>query len=235
MKPYIGITMTLEEQPARNLNILDQDYARAVLQAGGIPVPLIGIESSVEDMARKLDGFLFTGGDDVHPAFYKEKPLPAARSAFSPDARTKFEIRLLKAVLKAKKPVLAICHGMQLVNVALGGSLYQDIDLQIPNARQHAAKKSGEKVFHPIDIFEGTALFRIMNNGAIRIRSSHHQSVKNPGRGLRLSAVSSDGVVEALESRGKNFLIAVQWHPEKTLNDRYTKKLFEALVHAARN
>lgn len=233
MKPSIGITMHLEEQSARNLNILDQDYGKAVAQAGGIPVPLLGIESSLADIVKTLDGFLFTGGDDIHPRFYKERPLAAAKSTRSPDARTKYEIKLLKAVLKAKKPVLAICHGMQLVNVALGGSLYQDIGLQIPNALRHGPRTAGELVFHPIDIFEGTALYRIMNNGSVRIRSSHHQSVKNPGKGLRLSAVSSDGVIEALESRGKNFLLAVQWHPEKTLNDRYTKKLFEALVHAA--
>ena len=77
MKPLIGITMNLEVQPARNLNILDQDYGKAVLQAGGIPVPIIGIESAIPDLVKHLDGFVFTGGDDIHPRFYKEKPLPA--------------------------------------------------------------------------------------------------------------------------------------------------------------
>jgi putative glutamine amidotransferase len=241
MKPLIGITMNLEVQPARSLNILDQDYGRAVTQAGGIPVPILGIDASIPDLVKQLSGFLFTGGDDVHPRFYKEKPLVGVRMNLSPDARTRFEMDLFKAVAKAKKPVLAICHGAQLVNVALGGSLYQDITLQIPRAIKHGPAKSGEKVFHPVNIFEGTQIFHIMGDCrltgdcSIKVRSSHHQSIKNPGRGLRLAAVSSDGVFEALEARSKNnFLIAVQWHPEKTPNDRYTKKLFAAFVNASK-
>lgn len=239
MKPLIGITMNLEEQPARDLNVLDRDYGRAVAEAGGVPVPILGIESSIPDMVKRLDGFLFTGGDDVHPRFYKEKPLAKAKMMLSPDSRTQFEIKLVKAILKEKKPVLAVCHGTQLVNVALGGSLYQDIALQRPKAIKHGPSKQGEKVFHPVNIFEGTKLCGIMGNCqtgdcSIRVRSSHHQSIKNPGRGLKLSAVAPDGIVEALESRGKGFLVAVQWHPEKTLNDRPTKNLFEALVSAAK-
>jgi putative glutamine amidotransferase len=234
MKPLIGVTMNLEVQPARNLNILDQDYGRAVLQAGGVPVPILGMETSIPDLVKRLDGLLFTGGDDIHPRFYKEKLLPGARMTISPDARTAFEIALFKAAAKARKPVLAICFGTQLVNVALGGKLYQDIALQVPDPVKHGASRTGEKVFHFVDIFEGTLLSRIMGASRIRVRSAHHQSVKNPGRGLHLSAVAHDGVIEALEPRTKNFLIAVQWHPEKTLHDRYTKKLFEALVNASK-
>lgn len=239
MKPLIGITMNREEQTERSLNILDQDYARAVVRAGGVPVPLIGIDNAIPDLVNRLDGFLFTGGDDVHPRFYREKPLGRARIRLSPNARTTFEIKLLKAALKKKKPVLAVCYGAQLVNVALGGSLYQDIPLQVPRSIKHGPARAGEKVFHPATVFEGTKLCGILGGCAagdccIRVRSSHHQSVKNPGRGLRLSAVSPDGVIEALESRGKSFLIAVQWHPEKTINDLPTKKLFGALVNAAK-
>lgn len=234
MKPLIGITMNLDIQPARNLNVLDQDYAKAVLLAGGIPVPVIGIESAIPDFIKRLDGFVFTGGDDIHPRFYKEKPLQAAHMTFSPDERTRFEIQLFTAAAAAKKPVLAICHGAQLINVALGGTLYQDLPLQVPKAHMHGPAKSGAKVFHPTDIIEGTRLFSIVGADTIRVRSAHHQSVKNPGRSLKLSAVAHDGVVEALESRGKNFLIAVQWHPEKTNHDRFTKKLFKALIEATK-
>ena len=234
MKPFIGITMNLEVQPARNLNVLDQDYGRAVVQAGGIPVPLLGIEASIPDLARQLDGFVFTGGDDIHPRFYKEKPMAGARMTLSPDERTQFEIALLKAVLKEKKPVLAICGGAQLANVALGGKLYQDIALQLRNPVKHGPSRPGEKIFHYVDILEGTRLARIMGSARIRVRSAHHQSVKNPGRGLHLSAVTHDRVIEAMELRTKQFLIAVQWHPEKIPNDRYTKKLFEALVSASK-
>lgn len=239
MKPLIGITMNLEAEAARSLNALDHDYGRAILQAGGIPVPILGIKDAIPDLVRKLDGFLFTGGDDIHPRFYKERPRPKAKLRLLSDERIKFEIALLRAVNKAKKPVLAVCYGAQLVNVALGGTLYQDIALQIPKSLRHGAAKAGEKVFHRVSIFEGTKLCSIMGNCAtgnceIRVRSSHHQSIKNPGKGLRLSAVSEDGVFEALESRGSQFLVAVQWHPEKTLGDCMTGKLFESFVHASR-
>jgi len=123
--------------------------------------------------------------------------------------------------------------------VALGGTLYQDIALQIPKSLKHGIAKAGEKIMHPVSIFEGTKLCKIMGNCAtgdcsMRVLSSHHQSIKNPGRGLRLSAVSEDGVFEAFETRGDQFLIAVQWHPEKTLSDGPTGKLFESFVHASR-
>ncbi|HEX9021445.1 MAG TPA: gamma-glutamyl-gamma-aminobutyrate hydrolase family protein [Nitrospirota bacterium] len=234
MKPLIGITTNLEVQPARSLGILDQDYGRAVLQAGGIPVPILGIEASIPDLVRRLDGFLFSGGDDIHPRFYREKPLTDARMTVSPDARTEFEIKLFTAVAGAGKPVLAICGGAQLVNVALGGKLYQDIALQVPHPIKHGPERPGEKVFHDVDILEGTLLSRITGAKQIRVRSSHHQSVKNPGRGLHLSAVAHDRVIEAFEPRTKQFLLAVQWHPEKTPHDPYTKKLFEAFVNASK-
>ncbi len=234
MKPLIGITMNLEVQPARILNTLDQDYGKAVAKAGGIPLPILGIEGSIPDLIKSLDGFLFTGGDDVHPRFYKEKPLAGARTSLSPDARTRFEIALFKAALKSRKPVLAICYGAQLINVALDGKLYQDITLQLPKPIKHGPSRAGEKIFHHVDILEGTLLSRIMGASRIRVRSSHHQSVKNPGRGLHLSAVAHDGVIEALEPRSKSFLVAVQWHPEKTINDRYTNKLFEAFISASK-
>jgi putative glutamine amidotransferase len=234
MKPLIGITMQLDVQPARSMNILDQDYGKIVVQAGGIPVPIIGIDGSIPDLVKRLDGFIFTGGDDIHPRYYGEKPLSGMSLAISPDGRTKFEISLFKAVAKARKPVLAICYGAQLVNISLGGKLYQDIASQVPDPIQHGPARPGEKVFHHVDILEGTMLSRIIGVSRIRVRSSHHQSVKNPGRGLHLSAVARDRVIEALEPRSDHFLIAVQWHPEKTPNDRYTRKLFSAFINAAK-
>jgi putative glutamine amidotransferase len=231
--------MNLEEQPTRNLNILDQDYGKAILRAGGIPVPLLGIEGSIPDLVTRIDGFLFTGGDDIHPRFYKERPLAGARLRLASDHRIHFELKLFKAVVRSKKPVLAVCYGAQLANVALGGTLYQDIERQVPKALKHGPAGPGDIVYHPVNILEGTRLCSFIGSAArkdcsIRVRSAHHQSIKNPGRGLRLAAVSADGVFEALESRGQTFLIAVQWHPEKTPADRSTRNLFEALVTASR-
>ena len=234
MKPLIGITMNLEVQPARDLNILDTGYGEVVHKAGGVPLAILGIDASIPDLVKRLDGFVFSGGDDIHPRFYREQPMSGARMTLAPDGRAQFEIKLFRAALKAKKPVLAICGGAQLVNIALGGTLYQDIPLQVPNPIRHGAVKSGEKVFHTIDILEGTHLYRIMGAARIRVRSAHHQSVKNPGRGLHLAAIAEDRVIEALEPRAGGFLIAVQWHPEKTPHDRYTKKLFAAFINASK-
>jgi putative glutamine amidotransferase len=235
MKPLIGITMNLEVQKTRNLNILDQDYGKAVQQAGGIPIPVLSIDSSIPDLIKQLDGFVFSGGDDIHPKFYKEKPLKAAGLTISPDERTQFELKLFKAAYKAKKPILAICGGQQLINVALGGSLVQDIKTQIDSPiLKHQVSKKGEKVFHEVEIEKGTRLSRILGASRIIVRSAHHQSVKNLGKGLLLSAQSKDWVVEAFEPKTNTFLIAVQWHPEKTLYDQYTKKLFKALIAASK-
>jgi putative glutamine amidotransferase len=234
MKPLIGITMNLEIQSARNLNILDQDYGKAVYQAGGVPVPILGIKASIPDLIKQLDGFVFSGGDDIHPRFYKEKPLQGAGLTISPDDRTQFETSLFKAVYKAGKPVLAICGGEQLVNVAQGGDLFQDIALQVPGTLKHGASQKGEKVYHYVDILPGTRLSRILGASKIKVRSSHHQSVRTPGRGLDVSAISLDTVIEAIEPKTKKFLIAVQWHPEKTPNDQYTKKIFKALIQASK-
>lgn len=233
MKPLIGITMNLMEEAARDLNVLDLDYGRAVAAAGGVPIPVQGIDASIPDLVKRLDGFVLSGGDDISPSFYGERKLPGANLTLSPDRRTQFELKLFRAARKARKPVLAICGGAQLVNIALGGSLYQDIPLQFRRHLQHGARKKGEKVFHPVSVLDGTLLSKVLGPSRIRVRSSHHQAIKNPGRGIQLSALASDGVVEAFEGRDGSFLIAVQWHPEKTPHDRATKKLFRALVAAA--
>jgi putative glutamine amidotransferase len=234
MKPLIGISMNLEIQASRNMNSLDQDYGKAVYRAGGIPVPILGIKNSIRDLVKQIDGFVFSGGDDIHPRFYGERPARGARMIMSPDDRTQFELDLFKAAYKAKKPILAICGGEQIVNVALGGNLIQDIPSQISKAIKHGATRKKEKVFHAVDISPGTTLSHILGASRINVRSAHHQSVKDIGRGLRLAAQSGDQIIESVETRASNFLIAIQWHPEKTPHDRFTKKLFKALIHASR-
>jgi len=235
MKPLIGITMNLDIQQTRSLNMLDQDYGKAVQQAGGVPIPILGLKESIPDLVKQLDGFVFSGGDDIHPRFYKEKPLPKSGITLSPDGRTLFELALFKAAYRAKKPILAICGGEQLVNVAFNGTLYQDIAKQVPAPIKHSASRTKEKVFHPVGIIDGTLLSRITGASSMRVRSSHHQSVKDLGQGLQISALSLDWVIEALEPvKHNSFLIAVQWHPEKTLNDLHTKKLFKAFIDASK-
>ena len=244
MKPRIAITTKTEELRKREQTTIPVAYAKAIEEAGGIPfiVPILSLTENIVSVAQSFDGFLFSGGDDIRPVYYGEEPL--LQLELSPDERTDFELNLLKEVLILKKPVLGICLGIQLMNVALGGSLYQDIPTQIINQFNH---RVNHREPHQVAIKEGTLLHRILfpdeNSTSTRSRvtvtdprfsvnSAHHQSVKSPGKGLVVSAVSSDGVIEAVELPDYPFFVGVQWHPEReqpgTIEEGYTKRLFKA-------
>lgn len=226
MKPLIAITSTTEELRNKQQTTIPIAYAKAVEEAGGIPVilPILRSKEHITSIASSFDGFLFSGGDDISPVYYGEESL--LQSELSPDERTDFEIALLKEVMALKKPVLGICLGMQLINVAMGGSLIQDIPMQITNPLNHRQP-------HLVEIKEGTLLYRIMAEiPSSPIVSHHHQSVKSPGIGLFISAVSNDGVIEAIELPEYPFLLGVQWHPERELESNYTRRLFKAFVEA---
>lgn len=227
MIPIIAITAKTEDLRNREQTTLPVAYAKAIEDAGGTPV-IVPILSSVENIvviARLSDGFLFSGGDDIRPGYYGEEPL--MNLILSPDQRTELELALLKEVLRLKKPVLGICLGSQLINVALGGSLYQDIPEQIPDPLNHRS-------VHHVSIKEGTLLSTIMGGARdITVASAHHQAVKSAGKGLIISAGSSDGVAEAVEMTDYPFLLGVQWHPEHSPEDEYTRRLFKAFVKMA--
>lgn len=225
MNPIIAITARTEELRNRTQITIPSAYARVIEEAGGVPVifPITEKKGHISHIARIADGFLFSGGDDIHPRYYGEDPL--VDLDLSPDERTEFELALFYEVFILKKPVLGICLGAQLINVALGGTLYQDIPLQIPDNLNHREQ-------HNIKITEGTMLHDIFS-GDIPIFSTHHQSVKSPGKGLIISATSSDGVIEAIELSDYPFLIGVQWHPEREPESVVTKLLLRELVNAA--
>lgn len=228
MKPLIAITSTTEELRNKQQTTIPIAYAKAVEEAGGIPVilPILNSKENIASIASSFNGFLFSGGDDISPVYYGEESL--LQSELSPDERTDFEIALLKEVMALKKPVLGICLGMQLINVAMEGSLIQDIPMQITNPLNHRQP-------HLIEIKEGTLLYRIMVEiPSSPIVSHHHQSVKFPGNGLFISAVSNDGVIEAIELPEYPFLLGVQWHPEREAGSEFTKRLFNAFVFHSR-
>ncbi|MDD5434046.1 MAG: gamma-glutamyl-gamma-aminobutyrate hydrolase family protein [Nitrospira sp.] len=231
MKPHIAITATTEELRNKEQTTIPIAYAKAIEEAGGIPfiVPILNSKENIVSAAESFDGFLFSGGDDIRPGYYGEEAL--FNLEVSPDERTDFELNLLKEILILKKPVLGICLGVQLINVAFGGSLYQDICSQISNPLNHRSP-------HSVSIKENTLLHRILGipgpSGDIVIQSGHHQAVKVVGKGLVVSAVSSDGVIEAIESPDYPFLAGVQWHPEREAGSEYTKKLFNAFVSHSR-
>ncbi|MBI5038696.1 MAG: gamma-glutamyl-gamma-aminobutyrate hydrolase family protein [Nitrospirae bacterium] len=249
MPPIIAITAKTEELRGRPQTTIPEAYAKAIEEAGGIPliIPVMGKRQNIASIARIAQGFIFSGGDDIHPRYYGEKPL--LNLELSPDERTDFEIALFREVIGLQKPILGICLGTQLINVALGGSLYQDIPTQVNNPLNHRGP-------HQVSIVEGTLLHRIFRHRKqrdravlafsipseessdeakeIQIMSAHHQAVKTPGKDLTVSALSPDGVIEAIAMTDYPFLAGVQWHPEREPDNEQTRRLFNAVVEAAK-
>ncbi len=186
-----------------------------------------GREGEIPERLRSVSGWLFTGGDDISPALYGEEPHPSI--AMGDPGRDRLDMLLARAVLAEGIPFLAICLGVQIVNVAAGGSLHQDIPTMIPGALAH-----GKGSRHRVAVEPGTRLSGILGTSEAEVNSYHHQGVKRVGRGFRVSARSSDGVVEALERDGPVFQVGVQWHPEREgCLPAASEGLFAAFVAAA--
>lgn len=211
-------------------------YIRAVEELGGIPLilPLVSEPSSRRRLLDLVDGLLITGsGPDLPPHLYGEQqrykfPLVSER-------RADFELELVHQARKRDLPLLGICGGMQTVNVACGGSLYQDIPAQVPGALDHRQKAKAVHVAHPVTVTPRSLLHKVVAKSKLMVNSSHHQSVKTVAPSLKASAVAPDGIIEAIESIPHRFLLAIQWHPE-FLFERHAvhRRLFEALLRAAR-
>ena len=213
-------------------------YIEAVIAGGGVPMilPLSLDDDVIGLLVESCDGFLFTGGDDIDPTKYNEKNLHAG--AVDP-VRDTFELKLLTQIEHTNKPVLGICRGMQMLNVARGGTLYQDIPLQRPNSLDHSYTKKVQDytiLSHDVLIDSGTLLKTILETDSIGANSQHHQAVKELGTNLVASAYAEDGVTEAIEDPRKPFVVGVQCHPETlfaTTEHRWLA-LFEQFVAACR-
>lgn len=234
MKPRIGITLELGQKGEKRTSFLDLAYAECVKEAGGIPLhfpPLPSVEFIPEALSL-IDGLVLTGGADINPSYYREEI--SAPVILSPDQRTDFDLALFQAALKGDKSILAICHGMQIVNVALGGTLYQDISTQVPGGIEHRGKKDSSPARHGVTVEAGSRLAGIMD-GKLRfeICSIHHQAVKDLGKSLRVVARAQDGIVEGIELPGHPKFIGVQWHPEKEPQSEATRRLFRAHIRLA--
>jgi putative glutamine amidotransferase len=207
--------------PGKTLQWIEQSTAHWVMSQGALPfmVPSARGETargdvSAADYAQVLDGLVMHGGADVWPGSYGEEPL---RPEWSGDrVRDEYEIELVRAFGAAGKPVFGICRGLQLINVAHGGSLYQDIATQKPGSRVHRDAAAYDLNFHEIEVLPGTQLARLLGGaGRQTINSVHHQGVKRLADGFEVEAVSpDDGVIEAIRHRGGAWIHAVQWHPE---------------------
>ena len=201
--PLIGITCGRSESGAVNLS---SNYPDAIARAGGVPVvlPVIDDQALAENLLAKLDGIVFSGGPDVAPAEYGEEVLN--ETVYVDEVRDRSELLIARAALASGKPVLAICRGEQLMNVVLGGTLYQDIPTQVDTVVKHSGFD------HRIGIEKGSVLYDLFGQDSLTVNSSHHQAVKDPAPGIVITAHAPDGVVEAYEYGN---VLAVQFHPEK--------------------
>lgn len=227
-RPLIGITCGLDDQKRKEL-FLPTRYVDAVQAAGALPValPVLG-EAEASELADTVDGVVLIGGADIPPDMYGEEPHPA--TVCVPRARPEFELRLIDALCQRRKPILGICYGHQILNVAFGGTLIQDIPSQVPTDIAHRGTPSPR---HTVRIERDSRLYDVLQATEIEIVSSHHQSVKTVGAGVRVVSRASDGIIEATEFPVQHFVISVQWHPEMDNGSVYTKRLFQAFVEAA--
>jgi putative glutamine amidotransferase len=242
MKPVIGISPDFNAGDRKDMGGLEPTYflrARyllAIEDAGGIPIilPLSAETPLRRQVLSTLDGLLLTGsGPDLPPALYGERQ--RFRYQVMSRSRADFEVAVARLAVGQHLPMLGICGGMQSINVALGGTLVQDIPSQIPSPLKHRQSTPATKLGHWIQIAPRSLLQRIVRRRKIRVNSSHHQSVKQVARPLLVSAVAPDGVIEAIESRRHPFLLGVQWHPEFLFeHDSMARRIFSAFVKAAK-
>lgn len=231
-QPLIGLTPQVDDQEVLRMS---PGYLEGISQAGGVPVilPLNHDKETLERLVNICDGFLFTGGPDVAPALYGQKVLPAC-GQIRPH-RDSMELALLDLALAADKAVLGICRGIQVINVGLGGTLYQDLPTQLPSGVCHRMEPPYGRPIHRAAVLAASPLQRLLGCDELGVNSHHHQALLDLAPGLSAMAWAEDGVVEAAYMPEKKFVWAVQWHPELfPATDENRRKIFAAFVAAAR-
>ena len=235
--PLIGITTSRIQADASRpfLQAVLSTYTDAVYSAGGLPVLIpAGVAGPpLMELFARMDGILLSGGGDLDPARYQQTPRIELRQVDA--ARDEMEIDLARMAADARKPLLAICRGLQVVNVARGGDLYQDIASSLPTGAGHDQPEGMEQeTVHVVEIREGSRLRGIVGQSSLGTNSFHHQAVDRVGSGLRVTARAPDGIVEAMELEEHPFGLCVQWHPEKMPDHPIMRSLFTAFVDASR-
>lgn len=225
--PRIGLTTTKPESDKF------ANYVRAIEKAGGAAVPIVPGRASAETALQGLDALVLTGGGDVDPAFYRAARHP--KTAYVDRARDQLEIELVRRAKDEGIPTLCVCRGLQVLNVAMNGSLTQHLPDDVGERVPHVGAK-GKDGIHRVEVERNSHLGRILGTTETSPASSHHQAIKAPpAPGLRVVASSpDDGVIEAVEAEGHPWLIGVQWHPERS-SEPCHQQLFEDLVRAARD
>lgn len=229
-KPIIGVTPLWDEE--KNSYWMLPGYLEGLEEAGAIPVilPLAADGADIAQLVDLCDGFLFTGGQDVAPQLYGEALKPTCGELCP--ARDTLERELLNRALEQDKPILGICRGLQFLNVALGGTLYQDLPTEHPSGIEHSMKPPYDQAAHMVRILPDTPLAALLQKTDLDVNSCH-QAVKTLAPGLAEMARSTDDLIEAVYLPGKTFAWAVQWHPEMSLRaDEASGKIFKAFVEA---
>jgi putative glutamine amidotransferase len=245
--PLILVSPSIEKRGVEFHDVsvsLSCKYENAILQAGGIPfiVPSTTDRALLAEIVRRVDGVVLTGGDDINPGLYAKKLSRAVRKTIeqTPDGggRDLREIILIDEIFRQRKPLLAICRGHQLLNIALGGALIADIRRQVPGALNHQRLDKPGDLVHEAALTPGSLLAKITGKQVLGVNSSHHQAVLEPAEPLVAVARSSDGIVEAMElradaARRMPFLLSVQFHPER-LTERFAghRAIFRRFIQA---
>lgn len=234
MRPLIGITSSTEIDSSSFT--ISSDNVNAIKEAGGLPVVLphiIGDE--IDAYAEEIDGLYLTGGYDIDPLLFDEEP-HRDLGKITPQ-RDIFEIRLIAKILELGKPILGVCRGCQILNVAFGGKMYQDIYAQLDDELiQHAQKAPTAHGSHDVEVLTGSLLHRLTNQDRLRVNSRHHQANRSVPKMLQISARANDGIVEAIESKAHPFVLGVQWHPENMAmeHDQPSLKIFRGFIGACK-
>jgi putative glutamine amidotransferase len=244
-RPIIGIPMqTLDPIPGQTplCWIMGQTYVRVLTEEGAVPwlvPPLTFDEETLRAIYHRLDGLFLTGGVDVDPAHYNESKDPLCGKTDA--ARDSAEIQLVRWAIRDQKPLLGVCRGVQLLNVACGGTLYQDMSRYREKTVKHdyfptPDRYSRDMLAHTVRLAPGSQLSAILGADAVQVNSMHHQGVKHLAPALVANAWAPDGIVEGLEGRNGQFLLGVQWHPEElTGRDSAMTRLFRAFLRAAQD
>ena len=232
MKTKIGIIIC---GLVDNKQFVTDTYIQAIKSAGGLPLilPLVKSKTVIQDYVSLCDGFLFCGGGDITPLLFGQEPdYGIGATDITLDL---FQIRLMKEILKAEKPVLAICRGMQIMNVACGGTIHQDLnEVNFETINHMQTSLSRKDISHKVFFKQNTRLHRMFGN-FLFTNSFHHQAIDRLGLGLIISGTTGDDIIEAIEMPSHTFVVGVQWHPESMLNSTPNmKQLFHALVHHAK-
>lgn len=231
-KPLIGIGSDVSVKPGRrDRAFVYTTYVEAVRRAGAVPLLIPPQPENANELIETLDGVLLAGGFDCDPTVYGEEPHPTVEPM--DPRRQANDVTLAKIARDSGIPTLGICLGMQVMNVAAGGTLIQDIDSQHDTEIRHASDPM-DRARHDVIVEKGTQLASVLPAGEWNVNSSHHQAVRKVGQGLRVTALAPDGVVEGLEDPRHPFYLGVQWHPEDMSGEGSATALFAAFIEAAR-